>query len=374
MNKRSVIDLLIAEGTLQSGTWLDIVPPSVTPEVPPTLADRIRGMLLGVAIGDALGNTTESVNPSIRSGDHGEIRDYLPNWHAGGRSVGLPSDDTQLTFRTLEQLLHSTDLAPDELMERFAKDQIYGIGQATKDAILTFKEYGYDWEHLGSRSAGNGALMRIAPVLLPYLATASADLWVDTVLATAVTHRDTAAIASSVAWVAMLWDLLRMPACPDSDWWGTRFAEVVRGVESPTSSYRPRGGEWSGFEGRFSDWLGKCAERFPSELSIVEGGRLWYSGAYLLETVPSVLHILTHYTSDPEEAMIRAVNDTRDNDTVAAIVGSAIGALHGAGAFPARWREGLLGRLNADDDGQVAVLIEAAVRQFVPSQTTLFGA
>jgi len=40
------------------------------------------------------------------------------------------------------------------------------------------------------------------------------------------------------------------------------------------------------------------------------------------------------------------VNDTRDNDTVAAIVGAAVGALHGKSALPARWIRNLLGRTN----------------------------
>jgi ADP-ribosylglycohydrolase len=66
---------------------------------------------------------------------------------------------------------------------------------------------------------------------------------------------------------------------------------------------------------------------------------------------------------DPEEAIVRAVNDTGDNDTVAAIVGAAIGALHGMQALPASWRAGLLGRTGISDDGVVFRLIEAAVRQ-----------
>lgn len=36
-----------------------------------------------------------------------------------------------------------------------------------------------------------------------------------------------------------------------------------------------------------------------------------------------------------EEAIIQTVNDTHDNDTIAAIVGAAVGALHGEGALPA---------------------------------------
>ena len=52
--------------------------------------------------------------------------------------------------------------------------------------------------------------------------------------------------------------------------------------------------------------------------------------------MPSVLTILMRHGPDPEQALARAVNDTRDNDTIAAIVGAAAGALHGEGAIPGR--------------------------------------
>jgi ADP-ribosyl-[dinitrogen reductase] hydrolase len=35
------------------------------------------------------------------------------------------------------------------------------------------------------------------------------------------------------------------------------------------------------------------------------------------------------HADDPEEAILRAVSDTKDNDTIGAIVGAAVGALHG---------------------------------------------
>ena len=61
---------------------------------------------------------------------------------------------------------------------------------------------------------------------------------------------------------------------------------------------------------------------------------------------------------------MRAVNDTWDNDTVGAIVGAAVGALHGASALPRRWVDGLLGRTGEDDDGQVFRLIERSRRRW----------
>ena len=83
-----------------------------------------------------------------------------------------------------------------------------------------------------------------------------------------------------------------------------------------------------------------------------------------METVPSVLFILERHSNDPEEAIVRAVNDTRDNDSVAAIVGAAVGALNGLEAVPRRWRERLVGRTTADDDGRVFDLLERARVRF----------
>jgi ADP-ribosylglycohydrolase len=98
---------------------------------------------------------------------------------------------------------------------------------------------------------------------------------------------------------------------------------------------------------------------------VLEAQGIWYSGAFLLETVPTVLHILSRHAADPREAIIRAVNDTKDNDTIAAIVGAALGALHGDTSLPDHWRDNLLGRLGADDDGKVFQLIDDALQRFL---------
>lgn len=107
--------------------------------------------------------------------------------------------------------------------------------------------------------------------------------------------------------------------------------------------------------------------------SVVDAGNRWHSGAYLLETVPTVLHILARHGHDPEEALVRAVNDTRDNDTIAAIGGAAVGALHGYSALPERWRQGLLGRTHESDDGHLFALVDAALSRFGIAPTAACG-
>src|ERR1700687_5893284 len=101
----------------------------------PVSENRIRGMLIGLAIGDSLGNTTEGQLPSNRRECHGEVRDYLPNWYAGDRSVGVPSDDTQLTFWMLEHLIEKGQIEPSALADLFVSHRIFGIGKTTREFI-----------------------------------------------------------------------------------------------------------------------------------------------------------------------------------------------------------------------------------------------
>jgi ADP-ribosylglycohydrolase len=275
-------------------------------------------MLLGVAIGDALGNRTESMLPHEREAQYGRITGYLPSRYANGQPAGTPSDDTQLTFRAIEQLLADGALDPDELAFRIANDRIFGIGRATRQFCDTLRT-GVPWQEATQASAGNGALIRIAPTLLPHLREGGAGLWADAALSTAVTHET------------------RVPSGPLHQWRGS-LGELLDSEVRPAVA---RG------------------------QSVREAGNRWHSGAYLMETVPCVMHIVAQCGHDPREAMLVAVNDTRDNDTIAAIVGGAMGAAHGTAWIPTEWREQLLGRVNGDDDGKVFTLIDEAVAKFV---------
>ena len=120
-------------------------------------------VLLGLAIGDALGNTSESLPVPERAARYGEIRDYPTNCRSAGRRVGLPSDDSQLAFWTLESLLECRGLDPDDLSARFAAREIFGIGKSMQQFLHNREQGMASWYHYGAESAGNGALMRIAP-------------------------------------------------------------------------------------------------------------------------------------------------------------------------------------------------------------------
>jgi len=340
---------------------LDALP---VPRRGPVSKDRIEGMLLGLAIGDALGNTTEGQTPSHRRDERGEIVDYLPNRFADERPVGLPSDDSQLAFWLLEHLLQHGRVVPAELATSLADGrQIFGIGKTVK-AFLRAANTGVPWWEAAQRSAGNGAVMRIAPVILPHPRQPSARLWLDSVLGGAVTHNDRSSIAACVALVGMLWDVLQMSDPPEPGWWIDRYVMLARPVEGEVQ-LAP---QFPAFDFAGPVWKAVDVEvrrALAADLSSLDANERWGSGAFLLETVPSFVYVLARHGRDPEQAIIRAVNDTKDNDTVGAIAGAVVGALHGAAALPSRWKQGLLGRTGANDDGRIFDLIDEACRRWL---------
>lgn len=334
--------------------------------------DRIEGLFLGLAIGDSLGNTSESRMPSDRKTQFGEIRDYQYNRHAGA-AVGLPSDDTQMTFWAIESMLDEGGFNPEAVSLTFTREQIFGIGSNVKQFVAAAKSGKGTWHSWGPKSAGNGALMRIAPAILPHLREPSADLWIDAALLGMLTHNDSASNASCVAFVGMLWDLLGMTETPEASWWTRRFVEIARELETH-DRYEVRFGP---HKGRRTSLCGLIEEVLPRTegRNVLDACYDWGSGAFLIETVPSVLCILERHGHDPEEAIVRAVNDTRDNDTIAAIVGAAVGALHGRSRLPQRWLDGLVGRIRKNDDGAVYRLLDDAIETFGtrPSSDTWIG-
>ena len=104
---------LAGETGIRWGSWNEPLPRPIPASI--DLGDKVSGMMLGLAIGDSMGNTSESLLPESRRARHGWIDNYLPNRHAGGRCIGLPSDDTQLAYWTLDHLIANRRIEPRDL-------------------------------------------------------------------------------------------------------------------------------------------------------------------------------------------------------------------------------------------------------------------
>src|SRR5262245_30492492 len=188
------------------------------------------------------------------------------------------------------------------------------MGATVRAFIHAYRDEGRSWLEAGQPSAGNGALMRIAPTLVPQVAAPSAALWADVALAAALTHNDRASTGACLAFVDLLWRLIGATAPPDPGWWVGTFCASMAALEGETT-YRSRTPHlsYSGPIWRFvREQVGEALGR---DIPVVEACERWYSGAYLLETIPCALYVLARHGDDPESAIVRAVNDTRDNDT-----------------------------------------------------------
>ena len=352
---QATLDQLFAQGKihLQRAPLFDTFPPPLPPKVD---FDRVEGMLLGLAIGDALGRHTEGQSPELRHSTGLEVRDYP-------KDGGLPTDDTQLAFALLEHLLMSDGLEPDLLAQRFCRDHISGIGTSMRTFIRHYKDEHRPWDEAGAERPSNGALMRIAPILVPHVSNPTPALWADTALAAMLTHNDPASTAACIALVHLLWEALRMTATPTPQWWIDTFCSAMAPLEGPTQ-YEPRRPHPPSDKGPVSSYVQRhVQEALAANLPVVKACQHWdyHTGTLLMETIPSVIYILCRHAGNPEEAIVRAVNDTRDNDTVAAIVGTVVGALHGKAGLPQRWRDGLKGRQRTiGPDGEIFGLIAQA--------------
>ena len=188
-------------------------------------------------------------------------------------------------------------------------------------------------------------------------------MYADAALDTMITHNSFGNTATCVAFVNILWSLLSMKSAPEPHWWVDNYCAVAEKLEATATP-----NDISDYH-KYKEPLWQFTERVVKEalgkrLSVVDACNSWGSGASLFETVPSVLYILATQSQNAEEAIIRAANDTKDNDSIAAIVGAAVGALHGSTNIPGRWIKGLTGRTRSGDDGEVFKLILIAKQKF----------
>jgi len=135
-----------------------------------TIQNHFRGCLLGLACGDAVGTTVEFQG----RGQFPPIIDMI----GGGPfqlSPGAWTDDTSLALCLADSLIQQGRFDPVDQMSRYCRwrDQGYrsstgrcfDIGTTTLRALLQFKQTGEAFSGPADEySAGNGSIMRLAPV------------------------------------------------------------------------------------------------------------------------------------------------------------------------------------------------------------------
>lgn len=294
------------------------------PVDPDQLEDRYRGVMLGVAAGNCLGIPVEGQSASsIRRHHPDGVRDIDPAEH------DRPwDDDLAQTVMVAEAVLEDSELDPDRLAARFLRwrrDNGRGIGVLTGqvlDEIAAGKSAAEAslevWEQSGWSTAGNGAVMRCAPVALRWRRSGAA--LVRNARASALaTHYDARCEWSTVAFSAALATTLSGPTVP--------VDELASALEEAA------GTDWAAEGvGHVVEAIRQVSQRDLQELRLDDPMDMGYT----LKAMQVGLWCLMQ-PDELEPALIGVVSSGGDTDTNGAVSGAALGARAGARALPPRW-------------------------------------
>lgn len=288
-----------------------------------TTRDRFRGCLLGLATGDALGTTLEFKPP----GSFEPIDDMV-----GGGPFGLKpgqwTDDTSMALCLATSLLECGGFDPTDQMQRYVRwwregymsstGECFDIGVTTSGALSRFMQTGDPYA--GSEnpsSAGNGSLMRLAPVPMYFSDDASRAI-ATSADSSRVTHGAREAVDACRYFAGLL-------------------VGALRGVDKQTllsPLYCPIEGLWH------RDLLAeKIAEVASGSFKDREPPDIRGTG-YVVDALEAALWAFDRAEGFREGTLL-AVNLGDDADTTGAIYGQIAGAYYGAEAIPATWRKKL---------------------------------
>jgi ADP-ribosyl-[dinitrogen reductase] hydrolase len=277
---------------------------------PAIIADRAVGTLLGLAAGDAVGTALEfcprdSYTPLTDMVGGGPFNLNPGEW----------TDDTAMALALADSLAKRDDFDEQDLMARFVNWWTWGIYSCTGqcfDIGITTQRALQRWlatrePHCGSvdpMSAGNGSLMRLAPVAIRFWRDRS-RLRDVAARQSMTTHAAPEAVDACQAFAEILADAIE----------GRPKPEVLRSRAEP---YRGA--------------IGLIMHGGWRSMTRAEIG----SSGYVAHSLEAALWCVDRAT-DFREAVLMAANLGDDADTTAAVTGQLAGALHGASGIPVEW-------------------------------------
>lgn len=280
--------------------------------------NRYRGALLGLAVGDALGMPAEFKTPGsfppLTKLIGGGIHNLKP---------GQWTDDTSMALCLADSLLTCQGFDAADQMNRYLRwyqtgyhsstGHCFSIGNTVKTALDTYIRTNQPYagsEH--PRSAGNGSIMRLAPVPLAF-----ANNPEQAINLAAASSRTTHAACEAVDACRYLAALLvgALQGVPKDKLLANRYSPLTTGW--PTS---------------FSETItaiaaGSFKEKNPPAIR---------GTGYVVASLEAALWAFYHSRSFAHGALL-AANLGEDADTTAAVYGQLAGAYYGAADIPADW-------------------------------------
>jgi len=281
--------------------------------------------MLGLAAGDALGTTLEFKAP----GTFKPITDMI-----GGGPFGLQpgqwTDDTAMALCLAESLIEKRRFDPMDQMDRYCRwwkegylsstGTCFDIGVTVRKSLESYLRTGEPFA--GSTdpfTAGNGSLMRLAPVPLVFRANFGLAIH-NAGESSRTTHGAPSAIDACRYFAGLLLgalggrskeEILSALFCPgpDADYWQRR-------------ALSPEIAEIAG---------GSFKQKEPPEI---------IGSGFVVRSLEAALWAF-HRSDSFREGALRAVNLGDDADTTGAIYGQLAGAYYGVNAIPQEWIERL---------------------------------
>jgi ADP-ribosyl-[dinitrogen reductase] hydrolase len=279
--------------------------------------DRALGAMLGLAVGDALGTTLEFAARDSKP----RVTDIV-----GGGPFNLEpgqwTDDTSMALALADSLIACGGLDETDLMQRFvrwrengeysATGRCFDIGLTVSSALRRFKATGDPIAgSTDPMSAGNGSLMRLAPVAVRYWSDPAALRDV-AARQSYTTHGAPEAVSACAAYVSLI-------------------AEAIAG--------KPRA---QVLAPRKTDHAGKIRPIMAGSWRGKRRSEIRATG-YVAHSLEASLWCVAR-TGSFEDAVILAANLGEDADTTAAITGQLAGALYGLSGIPESWLKKLAWR------------------------------
>lgn len=282
--------------------------------------ERYRGCLLGLAVGDALGTTLEFHSP----GTFTPLQDMV----GGGPfqlEPGQWTDDTAMACCLAESLIACQGFDPRDQMDRYlswyregywsSTGICFDIGNTIRSALERYEVSGNPYAGSSEKhTAGNGSLMRLAPVVLFYARNPAQAIFY-AAESSRTTHAAAAAVDACRYFAGLLIGALQ----------GLSRQDLL------TTLYSPLGDAW-----RSGDLSGEVEEvgagsfrRKPPEIR---------GTGYVVRSLEAALWAFAK-AENFQEGCLAAANLGEDADTTAAIYGQIAGAYFGFSSIPVKWVE-----------------------------------
>jgi ADP-ribosylglycohydrolase len=238
------------------------------------------------------------------------------------------TDDTSMALCLAESLIECKGFDPADQMRRYeswhreghlsSTGRCFDIGNTVRQALLRFEKTGEPYSgSSGPRTAGNGSIMRLAPVPLFY-AKNPEEAIERSGESSRTTHGAPAAVDACRYLGALIVGAVR----------GASKEELLSALHTPVPGY----------------W-----EKRPlvPEIRAIAGGSFKHKEppairgtGYVVQSLEAALWAF-HRGSTFEEGCLLAVNLGEDADTTGAVYGQLAGAYYGFQGIPERWRDTL---------------------------------